>query len=253
MVNCGCNLWGHTVLGLPAGLRPRFLAGLAESELEAVLSQAKHRRYIRSSVILHQGDPAERLLLLTSGRGRHFVLTGGGRKILLHWLTAGQVCGGAALVPPPCNYLASTEVLSDSCALAWDRSAMRELVTHIPKLLDNALSIAAFEHVAWLIGAVVSLSSEDAQSRIADFLISLACGIGKNGPDGVEIPVANEELAAAANVTPFTVSRFLSKWQRDGILTKGRGKILLRRPELLVGPGSSLKPPSIPVSLPALR
>ena len=50
------------------------------------------------------------------------------------------------------------------------------------------------------------------------------------------IPVANEEVAAGANVTPFTVSRFLSKWQREGILGKGRGKIILRRPELLVGP-----------------
>ena len=127
---------------------------------------------------------------------------------------------------------------------------MRELVTRIPALLDNALSIGATEHVAWLIGAVVSLSSEDAQSRIADFLISLACGIGRSGPDGVVIPVANEELAAAANVTPFTVSRFLSQWQRDGILSKGRGKIILRRPELLVGLVESLKNPD---SLAALR
>jgi CRP-like cAMP-binding protein len=113
---------------------------------------------------------------------------------------------------------------------------MRKLVTRIPTLLDNALSIAVTEHIAWLIGAKVSLSSEDAQSRIADFLISLALGIGKSSPDGVEIPVANEELAAAANVTPFTVSRFLSQWQRDGILRKGRGKVVLLRPELLAGP-----------------
>jgi CRP-like cAMP-binding protein len=108
-------------------------------------------------------------------------------------------------------------------------------VTAIPRLLDNALSIAVTERIAWLVGAKVSLSSEDAQSRIADFLIGSASGIGVSGPDGVVIPVANEEVAAGANVTPFTVSRFLSKWQREGILTKGRGKIILRRPELLAG------------------
>jgi CRP-like cAMP-binding protein len=163
------------------------------------------------------------------------VWTGGGRKILLHWLTAGQIFGGAALLSDSSKYLASTEVLSDSCALAWDRKSMRKLVTAIPRLLDNALSIAVIEHIAWLIAAKVSLSSEDAESRIADFLIGLASGIGISGPDGVVIPVANEELAAGANVTPFTVSRFLSKWQREGILGKGRGKIVLRRPELLAG------------------
>ena len=174
------------------------------------------------------------MFLLTSGRGRHFVLTHGGQKILLHWLTEGQVFGGAALVSVPTKYLASTEVLSDSCALMWQRTTLRELVMLTPKLLDNALSIAVTEHIAWLIGATVSLSSDDAQSRVAEYLISLACGIGVGGPEGIVIPIGNEDVAAGANVTPFTVSRLFSKWQRDGVLRKGRGKVTLRRPELLV-------------------
>ena len=76
--------------------------------------------------------------------------------------------------------------------------------------------------------------SNDAAGRIANLLLSLACGIGMVCPDGVEIRVGNEDLAAGANVTPFTVSRTLGEWQREGILTKGRGKLLLRRPELLM-------------------
>lgn len=236
MVSCSCNLSGRRVLALPPDLHPRFLSGLAKSELETVLSHASHRRFLRSSVILHEEDQADRLFLLTSGRGRHFVWTGGGRKVLLHWLTAGQIFGGAALLSDSSKYLASTEVLSDSCALVWDRKAMRKLMSGVQRLLDNAFSIAVTEHIAWLVRAKVSLSSEDAQTRIADFLIALASGIGITGPDGVVIPVANEEVAAGANVTAFTVSRFLSQWQREGILGKGRGKIILRRPELLVGP-----------------
>jgi CRP/FNR family transcriptional regulator, nitrogen oxide reductase regulator len=235
-VNCNCKLSGRRVLALPGNLHPSFLSGLAKSELDAVLSEATHRKFLGPSVILHEEDSAERLLLLTSGRGRHFVLTRGGQKILLHWLTEGQLIGGAALLSVPSKYLASTELLVNSCALVWDRATVRELVTRIPKLLDNALSIAVTEHIAWLIGAKVSLSSEHAESRIADLLISLACGIGRNGPEGIEIPVGNEDLASATNVTPFTVSRFLSKWQRDGILKKGRGRVILRRPELLAAP-----------------
>jgi len=134
----------------------------------------------------------------------------------------------------PSNYLANTEVLSDSCALAWDKKTIRKLVSRYPILLDNALSIAGMEKVAWLIGAYVSLSSDDAMGRVAHMLISLACGVGEEAHGGVEIHVGNEDLAAAANVTPFTVSRAMAKWQRKGILTKGRGKILLGKPELLV-------------------
>jgi CRP/FNR family transcriptional regulator, nitrogen oxide reductase regulator len=150
-----------------------------KSELDAVLSAASHRRFAESSVIVHETDPAERLFLLTSGRGRHFVLTGDGRKILLPWLTAGQIFGGAAITSSPSTYFASIEVLSASCALIWDRKTIRELVARIQRLLENAFSIALSEHIAWLIGANVSLSSDDAQSRVAHLLLSLASGIGK--------------------------------------------------------------------------
>ena len=233
-LNCTCKLLSsRRVLELPANLRPRFLEGLMKSELDAVLSAASHRRFAESSVIVHEADPAERLFLLTSGRGRHFVLTGDGRKILLHWLTAGQIFGGAAIMSSPSTYFASTEVLSASCALVWDRKTIRELVARIQRLLENAFSIAVTEHIAWLIGVKVSLSSDDAQSRVAHLLLSLACGIGKSSPDGVEIPVGNEDLASGADITQFTVSRILSKWQREGILRKGRGRVILRQPELL--------------------
>ena len=234
-MKCSCKLLhAKRVVGLPAQLCPRFLAGLAKSELDDVLSVATHRKLPAVSVILHEGDPAERVFLLTSGLGRHFVLTGDGRKVLLYWLTPGQLFGGMTMLSGPSNYIASTEVLSDGCALVWDKKTIRELASRYPILLDNALAIAGTENFAWLMGAYVSLSSNGATGRIAHMLISLACGVGREGPNGIEIRVGNEDLAAAANVTPFTVSRALTAWQREGVVKKGRGKVFLRKPELLV-------------------
>lgn len=232
---CGCKFsFGKRVAGLPAPLKPRFLSGLPDTDLKIALSASTHRQFLAKSVVTHHGEPADRIFLLTSGLGRHFILTGNGRKVLLYWLTAGQVFGGMTMLSGPSHYLASTELLSDGCALVWDKKTIRELVSRYPILLDNALSIAAMEHYAWLIGAYISLCSDDAMGRVAHMLISLACGIGKEVPGGIEIRVVNEDLAAAANVTPFTVSRALTAWQRAGVLTKGRGKVFLRKPELLL-------------------
>lgn len=162
------------------------------------------------------------------------MLTRNGRKILLHWLSAGQLFGGAALLSTPSHYLASTELLSDGCALAWDKKTIRAFVARWPKLLDNALSIAVTEHIAWLVAANSSLSADDAKGRIAHMLLSLASAIGKAVPYGVEIEVANEDLAAGANVTAFTVSRALSAWNREGVLKKGRGRLVLQRADRLI-------------------
>jgi CRP-like cAMP-binding protein len=234
-VSCACELsTGKQIAGLPTKLRPRFLSGLPKVELNSILSVARHKQFRASSVVLHQGDPAERFFLLTSGHGRQFVTTNDGRKIPLYWLTAGQVFGGLAILSIPAQYLVSTELLSDSCAFVWDRHTLRELVSRYPKLLDNALSIAGTEYIAWAISTHVSLACDDARGRIAHLLVSLACGIGKATSDGIELAITNEDLAAGANVTPFTVSRSLGEWQRAGVLTKVRGKVLLRKPELLV-------------------
>ena len=233
-MKCSCKLLhGKRVAGLPAGLQPRFLSGLPAQDFDAILSAATHRRFPAPSVIIHEDDPAERIFLLTSGLGRHFALRRDGRKVFFYWLTAGQVFGGMAMLSGPSHYLASTEVLADSCALVWDKQTIRELVSRHPILLDNALSIAGTEQFAWLMEAYVSLSSDSAIGRIAHMLISLASGIGREGPDGIEIRVGNEDLAAAANVTPFTVSRAFNRWQREGVVTKVRGKVFLRKPELL--------------------
>ena len=71
----------------------------------------------------------------------------------MHLITAGQIVGGAAILSTPCLYLASTELLSDGCAPAWERQTIREFVSRFPILLDNALSISIIEHIEELIAA----------------------------------------------------------------------------------------------------
>jgi CRP-like cAMP-binding protein len=236
-VNCVCKFSpGNQKVSLPDGLKPRFLSGLPTTQLDSVLSLAKHQQFRASSVIINQEDPAERLFLLTSGQGRHFVITRDGRKILLQWLTPGQIFGGAAIISTPFQYIASTEVLRDSCALVWKRQTIREITARCPELVENVLSIAVTENIAWDIAAHISLSADDARGRIAHLLISLASAIGKATRDGVDLKVLNEDLAEGANVTPYTVSRCLKDWERAGLLAKRRGGILLRRPELLLAP-----------------
>jgi CRP-like cAMP-binding protein len=232
---------GNQIVGLPDELRPRFLSGLLKTQLHSVLSVAKHRHFRANSVIINQDDPAERFFLLTSGHGRHFVITNEGRKILLHWLTAGQVFGGAAMLSTPYQYLANTEVLTDSCALVWERQTVRELASTFPTLVDNVLAIAVTENIAWSTAAHVSLTSDDAHGRVAHLLVSLASAIGEATRGGLELRVLNGDLAEGANVTPFTVSRCLKQWQRAGILAKRRGRILLRKPELLLAADRKLR------------
>jgi CRP-like cAMP-binding protein len=218
---------------LPSAVNLRFFEGLASQELEAVRLAATERRYLASSVITTQGNPADHLYLLTRGRARYFYITKSGRKTLLIWLTPGEILGTAAILSGPSEYLMSAEATKDSSFLVWDRAAIRDLAGKYPRLLENAL-LWGSNYLGWYVADRVALGCETARERLAQLLIQLAGVIGQESPEGVEFDVTNEELASAANITPFTASRLLSKWRTNGAVIKRRGKILLRSPERLL-------------------
>jgi len=57
--------------------------------------------------------------------------------------------------------------------------------------------------------------------------------MGQKVSGGIEFDITNEELANAANITPYTTSRILSEWRRTGAIRKLRGKIVVRSTERL--------------------
>ena len=213
-------------------LKSPFFEGLLLSERDAIVRAATPFRFPANSVIVEQGRLGNQLFLLTSGRARHFIVSETGRKILLNWLVPGDIVGCHAGLASPVPSLFGAETVKNCDALVWDRATIRSLIARYPKLLDNGLLIAT-SYFTWFLAAHEALTCHAARQRLAHVLVTLAKGIGQQVPDGFELDVTNEELAYSANVTLFTVSRFVSQWQRQGFVRKGRGKILLRSPEQL--------------------
>jgi CRP-like cAMP-binding protein len=213
-------------------LKPRFLEGLASPDLNAILSAATQHRFVANSVIVNHGNPARHLFLLMTGRARYFYLSPDGQKNLLLWLPPGEIFGGAAFLSTPQDYLVSTEAVRDSCVLVWDRATIRRLAERYPRLVENTLLIM-FDYLVAYRAIHISLTTHTAEQRLARVLANLANGMGHKVPAGLELDVRNEELANEANVTPYTASRLLSEWHRQGLVVKTRGKIVVRSPEQL--------------------
>ena len=218
------------------GVRPQFLEGFDSRELKSIVGTAAQLQYSAKSAVISQGDPASRLFLLTEGSARYFYLKQQGRKILLPWILPGEIFGaGALFLHRASSYLVSAEIVKDSCVLAWERTKIWSLAGRHPRLLENALSIASY-YLNWALTAHIGLACHNAQLRLAQTLVDLARAIGHKTSGGVELHVTNEELANAANVTLFTVSRLMSEWHRRGALVKYYKKVLLRSPERLFSP-----------------
>ena len=218
---------------VPSDLRSQFLDGLSQLDRKTILSVATQHRFAANSVATNQGHPADYFFLLTKGSARYFFVTDDGKKLLLRWLGPGDAFGGRTVLSSRSSYLVSTEMITDSSALAWDRATIRSLAERFPRLLENALLMAS-DYVAWNLTAHIGLVCLTARQRVAQVLITLGRTIGKETAGGIVLDITNEDLANAANVTSFTASRLISEWQRARVLEKRRGKVVLRSPEHLL-------------------
>jgi CRP/FNR family transcriptional regulator, nitrogen oxide reductase regulator len=213
--------------------KPRFFEGLDTADIRTILAAGTQQRFSADSVIHHQGDLAGHLFLLLTGRVRRFFLTEDGQKVVLLRVPPGEIFGEATVLATPANYLVSSEAIIHGSTLVWSRRTIRGFCERYPRLVENALLIS-FDYLAAYRAIHASLICNSAPQRLAQVLANLAEGIGQKVPGGVELDVRNEELANEANISPFTASRLLSAWQREGILVKRRGKVFLRAPGRLL-------------------
>lgn len=215
-----------------AGNEVELFRGLSDSEIDLISAAAKTRRRSAKTVITHQGEAADHLYLLWRGRARYFFETNNGRKLILRWISPGDILGGAALVPRPSTYIVSAEAVRDSVLLDWDGQTIRALARRFPRILENAIFLAA-DYISWYVAAHAALTSQTAAERLAHVIVELASSIGHRTSGGVELDVTNEELANSVNVAPHTTSRIISGWHKSGALRKYRGKVILRSPDKL--------------------
>jgi CRP/FNR family transcriptional regulator, nitrogen oxide reductase regulator len=222
---------------LVRGLAPRFLEGLSPSEHRLLFETATLEEFGPGSLITRQGFPASSIGLLIQGRARFTCTTLAGRKLNLRWIYPGEICGVAALLSHPHNYLLSAEVVRASVALVWNHADIRSFAADCPQLIDNGLTLT-FDYIRLYQISHICATTQTARQRLALVLGAVAEAIGRKEKGGIEMDIRNEDLANDANLTVFTASRLLNEWQREGILVKTRGKILLRSPQALLRLGA---------------
>jgi CRP-like cAMP-binding protein len=170
---------------------------------------------------------------LNAGHAKYYRVTREGEEVLLWSLRAGNVFGLATLVRDPGTSLGTAEALQDCDVIAWDRAGIRSLANTCPLLAENALRVT-FQYLSAHADRLVRILTQTAEQRLARMLLNLGTTAGRVLPQGVEIEATNKDLSAMANVSRFTASRVMQKWERAGAVVKTCGKVRLRVPEKLL-------------------
>jgi CRP-like cAMP-binding protein len=214
-------------------VKSKFLAGLDDTAIRHIQAAAQIRRVAPKKNVTIGGERPDHLFLLQTGRAKFYNLTESGSEVVLLWKVPGDIIGLVSLLANPPAYMASAKTVSECQFLVWDHSTILRLAKAYPQLTENGLRLA-LHYLNVYMNRHVSVITKTAELRLAEALIHLATEAGEVQPSGVEIDITNEQLSSLSDISPFTASRILSKWERDGKLSKQRGRVILRAPETLM-------------------
>jgi CRP-like cAMP-binding protein len=211
-----------------------LFTGLSVPVLADVLTNARPRRVTAGGYYFHENDPASHFYVLTEGRLKITQLTPEGHQVIHLILSGGEPFGGVAALGEG-TYPITAEAVEDSVALSWDAQSMIALMKKYPDIAINTARFLA-RRFHELQVQHRRLMTERVERRVARALLKLAESSGRKVELGVEIdfPLSRQDLAEMTGTTLFTVSRLLSSWDEQKIITAERQRVTVRNSDRLL-------------------
>jgi len=208
----------------------KLFAGVPPEDVGRVLGIARRRTFKRSEVVVHEGDPADSLHLVVSGRFAVQRTTRLGEDALIAVHGPGDAFGELALVESTAR-AATVYALEPAETLCVHRIEFDELRAKQPSV-DRMLVTLLANQVRRMDELLTEAYYDDAGKRLLRRLLELA-SVYDNGGGEVVIPLTQEQLASLAGASRATVSAVLSAERKRGTIALRRGATVLLDRELL--------------------
>jgi CRP-like cAMP-binding protein len=205
-----------------------LLSSLTEDERSQVVAAARRRSFARGEVLVHEGDPADSLHLIASGRVAIRVSTPSGDRATLNILSPGDYFGELSLVRRRGDRVRSATVLAlePTETLAISVTTFDELCAHQPAF-DQLLVAALARRVEYLSARLLDALYVGLDRRLYRCLLDLAAVYGN--ADGVTtIPLTQEHLADLVGGTRPSVNQILQRLSSQDIVELQRGRVVVR-------------------------
>ncbi|MRG74085.1 helix-turn-helix domain-containing protein [Alphaproteobacteria bacterium HT1-32] len=201
--------------------------GMARTDLEALLQQARPRYFAKGDHVFRQGGDAEYFFALLDGHIRVVKITPTGEQVIARYISSGELFGIATAIGRtvyPANAIAAV----DCVALAWPSSIWPATVERYPSFAINTYHTIG-ERLQEAQDRIVEMATERVEQRVAAAILKLANQTGKQTEDGLQIdfPISRQDLSEMTGTTLHTVSRLVSAWETSGYIKSGRRKIIV--------------------------
>jgi CRP/FNR family transcriptional regulator len=205
-----------------------LFAGIDGKALEALALRALLREFRPGELLFEEGDPCIGICVLARGCVRIFKTSSTGRQILLAAESAPSSLAEIPLFdggPYPASVAASSEVT----ALTLRKEDFQAVCHEYPDLAIRVLAKVG-TRLRQLVGLVEQVTFGNVRQRLAQTLLEFH---RQAGTSSFTLPETHEKLALRLGTVREVVSRNLSRFQAEGLLTLHRREVVILDPAAL--------------------
>jgi CRP/FNR family transcriptional regulator len=213
--------------------RVKIFSGLTPDELSDLASVCVPRRWSSGEVIFREGDNGDTCYVVEHGSVRVTRNHSDGRTITLAELRPGDLFGELAMFDSE-RRSATVEAVDDTTGIALLAGDLRRLLLRHPEIAIKLLSAFA-DRLKEANERISRQSFQTVASRVAGVLLSHSEALMAEGAGAQDILIRSTraEMAQLAGSSRESVSRFLATLERAGLVTCGRGKVVIHDPAAL--------------------
>jgi CRP-like cAMP-binding protein len=209
------------------GRSPLFAAlePAAQQELRAQMAEV---HLPRGQSLFDEGDPGDRLYVVTEGKVKLGRTAGDGRENLLAVMGPGEMFGELSLFDPGPRTATATAV-TDTTLIGLGNADLQPWLAQHPEVANKLLAALA-RRLRRTNEAMADLVFSDVPGRVAKALLDLARRFGVPTDDGVRVThdLTQEELAQLVGASRETVNKALADFAGRGFLRlEGRAVVIL--------------------------
>ena len=199
------------------GNAPLFAA--LDDDAAAALRSCMHEVSLaRGRTLFNEGDPGDRLYVVTAGKIKLGRSAADGRENLLAILGRGEMFGELSLFDPGPRTATATAV-TDATLIGLGHDDLQPWLTGRPGVAGQLLAALA-KRLRRTNEAMADLVFSDVPGRVAKALLDLAKRFGVQSEDGLHVThdLTQEELAQLVGASRETVNKALADFASRGFL-----------------------------------
>src|SRR2546421_2401501 len=205
---------------------------LERGDLERIAQLAVPRDFEPGEVVFREGDSSDTCYVVSGGRGRAIRSHPDGRTITLATFGPGDIFGELALFEDELRS-ATVEAIERTSVLGVLGPDMRRLMNEHAEI-SARLVIALGRRLRETNERLSRQSFQTVQSRVAVVLSQLVEQELADGQQGdVLVTATQADLAQLAGSSRESASRFLAVLERAGVISQGRGRLVVHDHEAL--------------------